>query len=135
MLPAPSERQFPARYAALPDLLGMARAAAHAAGLDNTACARIELVLEEAFSNTVRHGYGGESDRPVWLACRILPDGIEIVYRDAAPHFDPLVGVAPPTGDQPGGVGRLLIKHLPASARYLSGSEGNQLVAVFKRAG
>jgi anti-sigma regulatory factor (Ser/Thr protein kinase) len=110
--------RFNARFAELAALLDAARAACRAARLDPEATHRVELVLEEAFSNSVRHGYGGDSDAPIWLASRILPDGLELVYQDAATPFDSLRDVALPKDGRPGGVGRVLIKSLPRSAHY-----------------
>jgi anti-sigma regulatory factor (Ser/Thr protein kinase) len=50
--------------------------------------ARLRIVVEELYSNTIKHGYGGESQRPVRLLLRSAPR-IELVYEDAAPPFDP----------------------------------------------
>ena len=51
---------------------------------------RIELALEELFTNTVRHGYCRECDSPVWLEAIASPGELRLVYQDAAPAFDPL---------------------------------------------
>lgn len=125
---------FNARFAELAALLDAARAACRAARLDADTTHRVELVLEEAFSNSVRHGYGGDSDAQIWLASRILPDGLELVYQDAAIPFDPLRDVALPKDGRPGGVGRVLIKSLPRSARYDLIGGRNTLRLEFGRA-
>lgn len=113
-----SPKRFPARFSALADLLSAAVEACRTAGLDDAATHRVELVLEEAFSNTIRHGYGVEGENPVWLACCILPDGVKFVFQDAAPPFDPLRNAALPVDGRPGGVGRMLMKNLPRRAAY-----------------
>jgi anti-sigma regulatory factor (Ser/Thr protein kinase) len=57
MSAASPSRQFSARFASLPELLAVATAACTAAGMNVPASHRVELVLEEAFSNSIRHGY------------------------------------------------------------------------------
>lgn len=126
-------RCFDARLARLPALLDAARSACRAAGLTADAMHRVELVLEEAFSNSVRHGYGGETDLPVWLTMHILPDGIELVYQDAAPPFDPLQGASLPGAGRIGGVGRVLMNKLPRHARYALVDGRNTLSFEFGR--
>jgi serine/threonine-protein kinase RsbW len=123
--------RFNARLAELALLLDAARTACLAARLGAEATRRVELVLEEAFSNSVQHGYGGESDAPVWLASRMLPDGIEIVYQDAASPFDPLHEVALPNDGRAGGVGRVLMRSLPRQAAYAYTGGRNTLTFVF----
>lgn len=126
-------RCFDARFARLPALLDVARSACRAAGLTADALHRVELVLEEAFSNSVRHGYGGETDLPVWLTTHILPDGIELVYQDAAAPFDPLLDARLPGTDRVGGVGRVLMNKLPRHSRYALVGGRNTLTFEFGR--
>jgi serine/threonine-protein kinase RsbW len=131
MSAASPSRQFSARFASLPELLAVATAACTAAGMNVPASHRVELVLEEAFSNSIRHGYGGESDNPAWLGTTMLPDGLRLVYQDQAPPFDPLQGACLPHGEQVGGVGRVLIRTLPRSASYTRENGRNTLTLEF----
>ena len=124
---------FQARFADLPELLSAARAACHAAGLDHEATQRVELVIEEAFSNSIAHGYGGETDQPVWLTCHVRTDGLGLVYQDAAPPFDPLREVLLPRIERPGGVGHLLIRTLPRVVSYRHENGRNTLRCEFAR--
>lgn len=128
---ASAPRRFNARLAELALLLDAARAACLAARLGAEASRRVELVLEEAFSNSVQHGYGRESDAPIWLASRMLPDGIEVVYQDAAPPFDPLHDASLPNDGRAGGVGRVLMRSLPRQATYAYTGDRNTLTFVF----
>ena len=131
MLAEYSPRRFSARFASLPELLAVAGAACVGAGMTSQARHRVELVLEEAFSNSIRHGYSGESDKPVWIAATMLPDGLHVVYQDEAPPFDPFQDVRLPEGEQVGGVGCVLIKALPRSATYARESGRNILTLEF----
>jgi anti-sigma regulatory factor (Ser/Thr protein kinase) len=126
-------RCFDAHFATLPSLLDAARGACREANLTADAIHRVELVLEEAFSNSVRHGYGGETNLPVWLTTRILPDGIELVYQDSAPPFDPLHDARLPRIGTIGGVGRVLMNKLPRNARYTLVDGRNTLTFEFDR--
>lgn len=96
---------------------------------------RAEIVLEEALSNSILHGYRGESDQPVWLATSILPDGLCLVFQDAAPAFDPLTTATLPDDASIGGVGRVLIKSLPRRAEYAQEDGRNTLRLEFDRRG
>jgi anti-sigma regulatory factor (Ser/Thr protein kinase) len=124
-------RQFAARFAMMPELLGFAGAACAAAGLTTQARHRVELVLEEAFSNSIHHGYQCESDQPVWLSAIMLPDGLRLVFQDMAPPFDPLHAAQLPQPEQVGGVGRMLIKTLPRHAEYALQGGRNTLTFEF----
>lgn len=85
---------------------------------------RASLAVEELFSNSIHHGYGGESDQPVWLAVECLSTGLRILYADAAPPFDPLAGdPAGVAGNDPatqrvGGLGRVMIRDMAQASRY-----------------
>jgi serine/threonine-protein kinase RsbW len=66
----------------------------------------IQLCLEEALSNIIRHGYQGHAKQSISIACTIerAPDGIEnaraaelvFTIEDHAPPFDPLAPAAVP---------------------------------------
>ncbi len=128
---ASSPHRFAARFNQLPALLAVAGAACDAAGMTAMARHRVELVLEEAFSNSIRHGYQGECDLPVWLVASMLPDGLRLVFQDAAPPFDPLHAARLPQQEQVGGVGRMLIKTLPRHADYALQCGRNTLTLEF----
>jgi len=87
-------------------------------------CLRLNLVLEELFTNTVRHGHRGDSDAPVWVTLSGDGSGLNLTYEDSAPPFNPY-GTPP---DAPpdttvkmrkiGGLGVLLTRKLAASREY-----------------
>lgn len=130
---AANPTRFNARFTELRGLLDCARTACKEAGLDAATIYRVELVLEEAFANSIHHGYRGETDHPVWLAVHILPEGLELVYRDAAPPFDPLQDTSLPADGSIGGVGRVLMKTLPQAAHYAFADGNNILTFQFAR--
>jgi serine/threonine-protein kinase RsbW len=94
------------------------------AALARDPCLRLNLVLEELFTNTVRHGHRGDSDAPVWVTLTAGPAALSLTYEDNAPPFNPY-GTPP---DAPpdttvkmrkiGGLGVLLTRRLASSREY-----------------
>src|ERR1044071_987352 len=94
------------------------------AGLGGDQCLRLNLVLEELFTNTVRHGHGGDSDAPVWVSLQRDGEHVRLTYEDVAPPFNPYARL---TGDSPdttlemrkiGGLGVLLTQEMAATRDY-----------------
>jgi anti-sigma regulatory factor (Ser/Thr protein kinase) len=129
-------RQFAAAMKALPDVLEFAAAAAGKAGFDGVAQLFVELIIEELFTNTVAHGYGGDSDRPVWVSVAGGGGELSLTYEDAAPPCNPLTLPAPGLLDAPveqrpvGGLGMPLVKALSDSASYAYREGRNRLTLV-----
>jgi anti-sigma regulatory factor (Ser/Thr protein kinase) len=94
------------------------------AGLPRETCLRTNLVVEEFFLNTVKHGHGGGSDAPVWITLAARGGRVDVTYEDHAPPFNPF---APATRDmlealagvrKEGGLGVILAQGLTASSDY-----------------
>ena len=79
-------------------------------------CLRLNLVLEELFTNTVTHGQRGDCDAPVWITLEAKPEGVQLTYEDTAPAFNPL-GHRVQMG-KVGGLGVLLARELTADRDY-----------------
>ena len=60
-----------------------------AAAVPRHAFLRANLVVEELFMNTVKHGHAGGSDLPVWLTLSLEEGCIGLTYEDFAPPFNP----------------------------------------------
>lgn len=92
--------------------------------LPRAAYLRLNLVLEELFTNTVRHGHRGDCDAPVWIAVSRSGDTLSVLYEDKAPPFNPYARLTEPVVDTTvsmrkiGGLGVLLTKELAASRDY-----------------
>src|SRR3970040_70432 len=94
----PQTTMFPARLQGLRGIRTFAERFCEAAGISREPCLRLNLVLEELFTNTVRHGHGKDSDAPVWVTLARGSDAVGVVYEDTAPPFNPyarLPDVAP----------------------------------------
>jgi len=94
------------------------------AGIGRDHCLRINVVLEELFVNTVRHGHRGDCDAPVWMSVAADDLGVGVTYEDTAPAFNPYARLS--TGStgigvemrKIGGLGVLLTRELAASRDY-----------------
>jgi anti-sigma regulatory factor (Ser/Thr protein kinase) len=123
--------QFPARLSSLREALTYVAAICTQAGLKKNEQLRVELVIEELFTNTVCHGYGDDCDDPVWIAANVSNENLCITYQDAAPAYNPLTR---PTNRIPsaiGGLGVTLVKHF-AQARYFHENGRNTLILTFQ---
>jgi anti-sigma regulatory factor (Ser/Thr protein kinase) len=125
--------RFEARLALVPVVVELVAAQMRHAGAAPDAVMRAGLILEELFRNSVLHGYGGDSGRPVW----IYAQAAGFCYEDEAPAFNPLaerlVRQEPnpdlPAADQPiGGAGLMLIRQLARRAEYVRHDKRNCLL-------
>lgn len=106
------------------------------AGANDSVCFDLKLVVDEACSNIVVHGYEGLEPGPIAVSFVVDGDNIVITITDHAPPFDPRNAPmpkldAPASERQPGGLGWYLIRELVDRIEYESGRErGNRLVLV-----
>lgn len=115
---------FPARFDQLRVLRAFLEAFCAQAAIGEDNCLRLNLMLEELFTNTVKHGHGGGSDAPVWLNLTTGDRQVKVTYEDSAPPFNPYARLPENTPDitlEPrtvGGLGVLLTRRLAASRDY-----------------
>ena len=94
------------------------------AGVGEHSCLRLNLVLEELFTNTVRHGHGGDCDAPVWVSLVRQGGQVRVTYEDSAPPFNPYARLPAGSPDaslemrKVGGLGVLLTKEMAAAKDY-----------------
>jgi anti-sigma regulatory factor (Ser/Thr protein kinase) len=86
-------------------------------------CLKLNLVVEELFTNTVRHGHRGDCDAPVWIGLAAGPAAVQVTYEDTAPPFNPfaLLVSSPDTTlslRRVGGLGVLLTRELASTRDY-----------------
>jgi serine/threonine-protein kinase RsbW len=115
---------FQAKLEQLRALRGFLEAFFADAGLAHDDCLRVNLVLEELFTNTVRHGHRGDTDAPIWVALSAAKGALQVTYEDSAPPFNPygsLPDFAPDATLRTrkiGGLGLLLTRKLANSRDY-----------------
>ena len=94
------------------------------ASVSHDARVRVMLVVEELFANSVMHGYGADSDKPVWLTLEVGGDACRVVYEDEAPPYDPFsqpdnARLDAPVEERPvGGLGIIFLTEFSGSHRY-----------------
>lgn len=87
-------------------------------------CLKTNLVVEELFLNTVKHGHRGGSDAPVWLTLTADGGKISLNYEDSAPPFNPFARATREMLEalvetrREGGLGVILAHGLTASTDY-----------------
>jgi anti-sigma regulatory factor (Ser/Thr protein kinase) len=87
-------------------------------------CLKTNLVVEELFLNTVKHGHRGGADAPVWITLTSDAGRISLAYEDSAPPFNPFARAtremleALAETRREGGLGVILAHGLTSSADY-----------------
>lgn len=118
----------------LPELLAFVDAQCARAAVPEPTTFAVRLAAEEAFMNTLRHGYGGEPG-PVRLTLEHAPDRVTLTLTDRAPPFDPADAPRPDLDADvdertEGGLGLHLIRELMDEVHHRTGPEGNVLTLI-----
>src|SRR5258706_9302723 len=85
---------------------------------------KANLVIEELFLNTVKHGHRGGSDAPIWVTLSASEGEVSLTYEDRAPPFNPFARAtremleALAETRREGGLGVILAHGLTSSADY-----------------
>lgn len=118
--------------AELPFLCDYANQAAHRLGLPETESYHLQLAVDEACANVLRHAYGGRGGY-IELTIRAVEDELQVTVRDWGKAFDPL-GVPLPDISASleertlGGLGLYLMHQVMDSVSYqFDGAQGNTL--------
>ena len=129
---------FPARLDALRRMEAFLEAFCTETGIPRTQSLRLNLVLEELFTNTVGHGHRGDCDAPVWVTLEALPGIVRVTYEDVAPPFNPYARLhdQPPEREklQVGGLGVRLTSEFAAERDYAYLFGRNRIQLAMNRA-
>jgi serine/threonine-protein kinase RsbW len=115
---------IPARLARMRDLRAFLEVFCADSHIGGDTCLRLNLILEELFTNTVRHGHGGDCDAPVWVSLARRSGQVRVTYEDTAPPFNPYARLPAQSPDTTlemrklGGLGVLLTRGMAASRDY-----------------
>jgi anti-sigma regulatory factor (Ser/Thr protein kinase) len=114
---------FPARLTALAEIRAFLESFCTDSGLARDARLRTNVVLEELFTNCIRHGHRAETDQPVWIGLSSDDEAICISFEDNARPFNPFnhapIGIDNTIRSRPvGGLGVLLTQKLVRSRDY-----------------
>jgi len=107
-----------ARYGEIPGLMAEFAIRAAALGIAEADIQRLQLVLEELFTNSIHHGYGAESDALIQIGLKQEGGSPRLRYCDRAPFFD-ISAYTPATAPEIGGLGIPLIRGMSKAIRYM----------------
>lgn len=141
MKPVWHERVFAARMTQLGEVEDFIAQRCEQADVADDDRLRVQLVVEEWFTNAVQHGHGGDCDRPLHIGLRIDARTLQLRFADDAPAFDPLAHAreAADAADMPddlrapGGWGLQLMVQLAISVRYQREGGYNRLWLELRR--
>lgn len=127
-----TEISLPAYRRSLHALLLWVQARAVTLGLRAADGQRLQLIVEELFTNTLEHGFAGESPTLVTVTVVAAATGVHLRYTDQAPPFD-LTTAAPlfPDSERLGGFGLNLVRTLGRSLCYRRQGDRNILELDF----
>ena len=120
----PVFKSFPATLDVLPDVLACVDVFQER--VDTDTLLRVQIAVEELFTNVVEHGSTSGSTVRVWLAIANADERVKVRFEDSSPPFDPFFGLEKARADlavsleqrKEDGVGRLLIQQLADSTSY-----------------
>ena len=132
-----------ARYENLADVRDFGGQASETCGLSRDSIYKVELAVDEAFTNIIEHAYGGESQEEIQCTCKIGEDGLTVTLRDCGHPFDPQ-SVPDPDLDasleerEPGGLGLFFMRQLMDEVHFsfipaVAGKGGCNLLTMVKR--
>jgi serine/threonine-protein kinase RsbW len=135
------QRSFTARMDHLVPATAFVEAFCELHGIAPGDALRLRLVVEELFTNTVKHGHRGDSDALIGIEISVGVAELALRYEDSAPTFDPLqhLANAPPELDAaidergPGGLGVHLLVRMAQSVRYEYVDGLNRIQLVLRR--
>lgn len=92
-------------------------------GVSDDEASKIELAVDEACTNVMKHAYGGESQDPIDVAIKIDLNKVTIIVTDRGRGFDPKVVEVPNMKEylaemRVGGLGIYLMRSLMDEVKY-----------------
>ena len=118
----------------------LAKTWARQIGFDDRGAYAVQMAVDEACSNIIKHGYGGESKGEISLEFQPLDDGLQVTIRDQGAPFDPKSVPAPDLTApiekrDEGGLGLFLMHQLMDEVNFSFGSGGGQtnILVMVKR--
>jgi anti-sigma regulatory factor (Ser/Thr protein kinase) len=119
-------------------VIGFAERFARHHALPSGEQARLLVILEELFTNAVKHGYGGGMPPgSIEIALALDGDRLKIEFSDDGRLFNPLNRLLPNLTQlqakrQIGGLGLRILRSLADDARYSRDGDRNHLVLTRK---
>jgi len=101
--------------------------------LDQESIAALELAVNEAASNIMKHAYHGREDQSIHLETEAFPGRLAIQLHHCGDAFDPSTAPPPPLdGSRDSGFGVYIIAKSVDEVRYYRDERGRNCVALVK---
>ena len=101
--------------------------------LDEDGVAALELAVNEAASNIMKHAYHGREDQWIHLEAEAFPSRLTIKLHHFGDTFDPSTAPPPPLdGSRDSGFGAFIIARSVDEVRYYRDERGRNCVALVK---
>ncbi len=132
------KRKFPGRYSSLEPLSQFVIEQAAIAGLDDAETYGVQLAVDEAATNIIEHGYGGEDRGDLVCQCDILPEGLRVILKDRAQPFEPRA-IPQPTLNapleevKPRGLGLFFMQKMMDEVHFDFNKAGENTLTILKR--
>ena len=112
--------------------------AAKLAGLEDESVYAVQLAVDEACSNIIEHGYGGDTIGEIECTCETTEDGLLVIIRDWGRSFDPEgvpeLDISIPVEEVvPRGAGLYLIRKLMDDVDFKFSSQEGNVLTILKR--
>jgi anti-sigma regulatory factor (Ser/Thr protein kinase) len=125
----PSDTRF------LPMVRALVREGAALAGFDGDTTSGVLLAVTEAFTNVIRHAYGGNTGKVIDLALEAVPEHFRLDIVDYGHFVDPSRIASRPLDEvRPGGLGVHLIKATMDRVEYRANEHGGTTLTLEKHA-
>lgn len=138
--PAAHTLRIPADLGRLAEVRDLVRAAADDAGASDTCTADMIQAVDEATTNAIVHGHGGQAGSDGWVevAATTRDDRFVVTIADDAPPFDPTTVPDPdlsvhPAKRRPGGMGVLLARLCVDEMTYRPRPGGGNILTLVRR--
>ena len=136
-----AQRDFQASMHCLCDAVAFVESFCRSQHISPNDTLRLTVMIEELFTNVVRHGHGDDSDAPIRLSLTASATEVAVVFEDTAPAFDPSAHVARSRADleaeltdRPvGGFGVALVAQMAHSLDYTREGGLNRVRLVLVR--
>jgi anti-sigma regulatory factor (Ser/Thr protein kinase) len=111
--------------------------AAQASGLNKKATFEVQMAVDEACANVIKHGYGEEDKGTIALRCECAEGDFVVTIRDSASPFDPETVPQPDITcslekRKQGGLGLYFMRKLMDEVRFHFNSGGTELTMIKK---
>jgi serine/threonine-protein kinase RsbW len=101
--------------------------------LDEDSVAGLELAVNEAVSNIMKHAYHGRKDQSIHLEAEAFPGRLAIQLHHLGDAFDPSTVAPPPLdGSRDSGFGAYIIARSVDEVRYYRDERGRNCIALVK---